>query len=705
MAFHDNANNNPFSLAFYRGHYDVAAAILEIVHLQYSPEEKPKTRYRMKHSDEEEEYDSDYDSEAEEDDDDSEPAITAELVDQRVTFENVGQVSMKVKSKTKPLEVLRWACQNYAEVNQIPRQPQNVLMSVIRNNDCKGLKFLLDLGAQYCAKKQESQEEDESSRLFSLSSQEFVYALQHGSIELLTEIIRRTGAGMPLDHLVESSGVELVEKPRYYQGLTVYGKKRQDWADAQRGVHTKQSGGTTTSPLLTVALAGRIDCVEWFLSDTPLRLYLEFGKSKAAVKDKRLQHLSQAPGGFEGAVSTWLDNQRDRIIHAAVLARPCERNNALAAYLIKTCPDMINAKSEEDVTPLMVAAKLGRIEIARMLITAGADPTMRNSRRENLLHLALRHGPTPEKIDDFLAIFPHAVVQRLAHERDSHHDGGKTPLHRWLAEHTTDQALAVLAVLLKRTGGAELDYLDGAGDTILHTLVLRSDYNLDVVRAVIDARPSLLHRENAVGRTPVEVARDSLVASKLRNTEVSTYYGRKGYHYANRYWAYDNEADTSIASIVDREPKTFVTDPADEAITSQPRTTTEKMWDLIRESAAAHPGKRRLASLLEANDVARRLGEPYVTHQGRYRFRVKQPELSAKEKERQTKRGGGEDIVTSRWNESKTAWKDFGKEEESNIDLEIEDALGAFQHLNLYGRYPGQYGFGGAHGGVYDYAL
>lgn len=68
-------------------------------------------------------------------------------------------------------------------------------------------------------------------------------------------------------------------------------------------------GGTQTSPLLLGALDGKIGSVEWFLSDTPARQYLGFAKSKAARDDARLKHLAHAPGGFDGAISKWLNDQ------------------------------------------------------------------------------------------------------------------------------------------------------------------------------------------------------------------------------------------------------------------------------------------------------------------------------------------------------------------------------------------------------------
>jgi hypothetical protein len=67
-----------------------------------------------------------------------------------------------------------------------------------------------------------------------------------------------------------------------------------------------KSSGSQTSPLLYAAVLGSLESVEWFLSDAPTRHYVDFGKSKTAREDPRLKHLSQAPGGFDRAVSKWL---------------------------------------------------------------------------------------------------------------------------------------------------------------------------------------------------------------------------------------------------------------------------------------------------------------------------------------------------------------------------------------------------------------
>lgn len=88
----------------------------------------------------------------------------------------------------------------------------------------EGLIFLIDVGERLAAQKLDL--DDEVSGFYSFPDEEFQYAVEQGRVELLGEIIKRTGAGLPLEHLVKHTGVEVKEKPRYYQGLTVYGKKR-----------------------------------------------------------------------------------------------------------------------------------------------------------------------------------------------------------------------------------------------------------------------------------------------------------------------------------------------------------------------------------------------------------------------------------------------------------------------------------------------
>ena len=170
------------------------------------------------------------DSDMDDDDDDDEPRIVAQAVDKKFTIENIGQVSMHVKSRTRPLELLLWPTPTFKdEKGKVPKlesTSRNLFRHVMAIDDLSGLKTLLDLGVLYSSQKLEGDDE-EATGFFEFPDGDFQWAVENGKTQALAEIIRRTGAGIPLDHLVKKSGVELKQKPRYYQGLTVYGKKRQ----------------------------------------------------------------------------------------------------------------------------------------------------------------------------------------------------------------------------------------------------------------------------------------------------------------------------------------------------------------------------------------------------------------------------------------------------------------------------------------------
>ena len=229
MAVADNMGNTPFSIAFVRGHHDTANAILEIVKAQWSPPDKEKVRFKMEQRDEDE-YD-DSEDEYSDDSEGSEPRIVSEKVDKKFTIDNIGQVSMQVKSHTKPISVI---CESvptfHMEGDKVVLDDRNrsLFIHVFDRDDTAGLKALLDMAQHYAGQKMEGEEEeeDEPSGSFTFSQNDFRWAVEHGKSRLLSLVIKRTGAGIPLDHLVKKSGVEMKKKPRYYQGLTVYGKKR-----------------------------------------------------------------------------------------------------------------------------------------------------------------------------------------------------------------------------------------------------------------------------------------------------------------------------------------------------------------------------------------------------------------------------------------------------------------------------------------------
>jgi len=148
-----------------------------------------------------------------------------------------------------------------------------------------------------------------TSPFLGFDTSDFHFALEHGFIEELAEMIKFTGAELPLDTLIKQSGIQEEKKPKYYQGLSIGGKKMTCWA-RERGGGYQRALGESTPPLLQAAHQGGLAAVEWFLSDTPFRLYKEYGTKNA--NDSRLKTLAKAHGGLDQTFSSWL-KQRSKL--------------------------------------------------------------------------------------------------------------------------------------------------------------------------------------------------------------------------------------------------------------------------------------------------------------------------------------------------------------------------------------------------------
>ncbi|RGP64578.1 hypothetical protein FLONG3_9493 [Fusarium longipes] len=667
IAVSDHKGNTPFSIAVLRGHYDLAKVLLEIVKAQWSPPKKDKVRFRMDtgNDDDDDEYSEDSDSS--EGPEDGEPRIVSEKVQQQFTIDNIGHVDLNVESHTKPLQVIcqsvptQWSVENdrlfYHWIYS------SLFDHMLSTDNMTGLKFLLDLAQHYSSQKFEGDddEEDENSPTgFVFPQSGFRYAVDHGKTKMLALIIKRTGAGIPLDHLVKKSGVALNRRPRYYQGLTVYGRKRKDWATAGRGMVIKSSG-PRTPPLLYAALAGNLESVEFFLGDAPHRLYSEFAKSKASRDDHRFKHLKEGPGGFDRAISRWLGADNDLVIHCAVLASPGESANEVLEFLVETFPAAVEKKNTEGDTPLIVACRLGRIEAVKILLSANADQSARNQKGENILHAALACNPKDYQLRELLELLDTDLRGHLFLQKKNLTENGTTPLHAWVSQasgvptddtnsnrrrsyhmHTyyghrrsydgkEQEMIQMLNLLLEYSKGDELEMLNGAGDTCLHTAIMMDMIALS--QALIKFRPSLVYRENAVGRTPAELAHDRLTSQKfqmpgnpsrsnkdgvrdilrenpdnfVRKVEIETHTPEQRKEFLEALGLSDsykaNEVSLIQASMGVK--KQHPNKSLDE------KTTGRILWDLCRTAMQKYPAKRRLVTLNEANDVAKRLGEKY----------------------------------------------------------------------------------------------
>lgn len=295
------------------------------------------------------------------------------------------------------------------------------------------------------------------------------------------------------------------------------------------------------------------------------------------------------------------------------MARPNEESEQLVKYLVEHYPACLETKSLRGYTPVALAFALQRTNIAKILIDAGADQTTRDCSGNNLIHLLLgdiHRSPraTPEGTKFLLGLLDPRLVPSLLTERSSEDPGSLTPISRWIHQiyrldlHTyssreneeTDNELGILRVLLdfaESTGQKHLELLDGAGNTPLHNAV--KGHLPRNLKLMIERRPDLLHRESATGNTPFEMAVDAWVDEVTESpptipTEDSP------------SWS-DGEKH-EYKDLINGSPESFA-----EEKDKDPRTVRQIICDLCREHSQPGGQKRKLVTLYEANEVAKRL--------------------------------------------------------------------------------------------------
>ncbi|KAI9367560.1 hypothetical protein BJX61DRAFT_551360 [Aspergillus egyptiacus] len=594
---------SPFSVAILRGHYDAAKAILAISMAQYKPgDNDQKTRYRMR---------LDYDSDGS-DADSEDIRLDSHVIDGQYTIENIGEAKSQVESWISPETVLTGICKIdlFLETSQCPEFGiANLLQYAIWKDDLDLLNLLISMGQELLARRTDGRQ----SSVYTLGSAEFSTALELGRLRCLEVMIKRTGAGLPLDKLAESSGVVLKEKPKYYQGLSVHGKKRADWAAA--GGMPVEAAMHMSPPLLRAAKLGNLATVEWFLGTAPGRYYLEF--AKAHKKDPRLKKLALTERGMEQSILDWLGSRRDLVLHCAVLSSYTEESHRLVEYLVENMPHCLEVKSSDEYTPLAVAFKTHKVEFAKILINAGANQAARFKEGMNLIHLLVSsfngyHRKT--SFADMLGLINPLLIPSMLIERCSAQPGSLTPLAlgmsmelRNAGESPVREAFQAILDLADATGQKHLELFDGSGNTPLHTAV--NCLQLAALEAFLERRPDLLHRENAVGVTPAELA-ESRWVTKMTEDPPSDPDGT-GFRSYRR-------VDVTARDIVQKDPQHFVGKPAAN------RATETDVHSLCRAKREESVGmKRKLVSLFDANEVAKRLASnenaPWRSRHRRYR--------------------------------------------------------------------------------------
>ena len=383
------------------------------------------------------------------------------------------------------------------------------------------------------------------------------------------------------------------------------------------------------------------------MSEEPLKVYVEYSQSKAAREDSRLKHLTTVPGRFENVVARWLGNRgectsvyfghcfenyykvlpvltlcpEELVLHSAVVA---DDAIDLVKHLVKAFPTSLEARDSLSNTPLLTAAYLGRVEYMKILIKAGADQSVRNSSGENVTHRMVQHAEKANPLRRALDLLDEDLRLDLLTQRTSLENGGMTPFHllvdKFKNSHSEFHNRAeVLRTIFEYSKGTGVEMLNSSGHSPLHTAVIARSVWL--TKLLVELCPRLLYREDAVGRTPTEVAAQKYLAEVFEKP--AQYYAHRATHDSSRAWL--NHA------VPGAEPNRFVFGMSRDYNDGKVKPDNGEVWRICREAMERYPDRRRLLSLHEANDVANRIGQQYVS--GRYYNRRSRDEEDAEQEE------------------------------------------------------------------------
>lgn len=581
--------------------------------------------------------------------------IVSHTMDDQFTHDNIGEVTTQVESNVSPVSALRRSCEAFLFLDQEdsaratrklcpsgqdemhnswPIEINSLVKYAVFKNDLSLLDFLLKTDHE-CASN--SSDKDK----IAIGQHEFQLAIILGHIDCLVKLIQFGAIGLPLAKMSEHSGVEARNEPRYYPGLSIRGKKRSDWANAGRTEQKATPDGRP--PLLISAMQGSLTSTEWFLGTAPGRNYLEYVNSH--TDDDNVKRLAQSSLGLEGSILDWLQtrsksediprnsalispNHVHLVLHCAVMSKPCDESERLVRYLVDHHPECLEVRSSGGHTPLALACSLHRVSFACILIAGGANQAVRDSQGNNLLHLLLvsvQHQTCrkPDEVTQMVDLLDRPLVSAMLVERAG--DGSRTPFARWLHScpdfserynnvksdvDTTASMTALLMDLAESTNQKHLELLDRSGNTPVHEAVKKG--LAQVLELMLDRRPDLLYRENATGSTPLEMAVDAWINDTTRQAP------RRPLDYNNDSPLWQNA--------VSRDPSFFVKG-------KNLRSMQETMLQVCRKWAQQQPRKRRLVSLFEANEVAKRLTARKVVSEDDKEnyYRVSQPSVELDE--------------------------------------------------------------------------
>lgn len=442
-------------------------------------------------------------------------------------------------------------------------------------------------------------------------------AIALGRTKFLEHLMSEASFGIWYEDLQKKSEVtETKETPTYYQGLKVRGKRQSEWASASG------QGGLVADhyhkPLHVAVNTANFESVRWLRSSRPWECLQKFMQANPDTDEVKL--LREQGDKLQDLLEKGLGLKTNLLVHMVVHGWN-EGSSRMLRALVQERPEYLTAATDNMVTPALYAVQRQCKEAAKELIDLGADFSARTKGGKNILHLLIDDNTSHETLKEWVEILPRDVVERCWTQRIAQIQ--RTPLDKYLSdkikygpyENIRNKIdLRVVKFIVEQSGGHELTITNSEGNTPIHTAFTKG--YLKLAEYLISLRPSHLYRENANGRTPLEIIRSRFLQSVLSEPrKVLTNFERNMYHYPPRP---QFSSDVRLAHL--RKSEDY-SSPSVKAATDADWSEPEQIRDLFYSSLAsarelkAKGGnvKRELVGLTDAENVVKRLRDNSFT--------------------------------------------------------------------------------------------
>ncbi|KAH9034021.1 hypothetical protein EDB83DRAFT_2296389 [Lactarius deliciosus] len=472
----------PFLVALHRRHWDTARLVLAIAKAQYQPPDteidETSGMVLCDDSDTEGEYDSD--------EDDCSDYREAKPIN----FTDIAAMPSSVRTDVPPKKLLE--LQAFLLRPGLKRVSCKPLQKAIVEDDFEAFVHTLDLY-------------EFAGVAIWPDSGAYDFAVALDRIEMLDELIRRSGVGIPIPSDAAKVGGAVSKKvpeERVYLGLKVGGKRR---ADIVKHGQTQRKTPTYNYDLLRSAItSGATKVIDYLAGPRPIAAFTHY----AETHDDDIAQYLKSIDNLGAVLPDLLGWKFDELNETPLLCAVIDNKIDVLKQLFALKPNLMEEALHLRVkfigfNPLLAAAYCcSGTEIVDLLLEKGCDPSERDFRGWNIYHLACLSSNNKglKFVEHLLKTLPEELTHELMTQTSK--EASNTPLMLAVKRENAAIARTILEFGINPT---VFLLRDADGSTPLHVAVQNAGTAL--AEALLKHGPTqLLYTENSVGQTPLDIA-------------------------------------------------------------------------------------------------------------------------------------------------------------------------------------------------------